>query len=162
MDFLRHGYNSLTHFHCFSLTHLSVDTREIFGDFEDARAEPRRTDSEELSVCAAVLGEGEAGEDSDAEFLDRTFRATQDEAEVVMGAIRNSIDANRFATYASLRNGVVTVQWEDKYFYGAVFYSFSVLVACFSWESLSNAPVSLFTFLTQIPYDYAYSLFGHS
>ena len=73
-------------------------------------------DSEELSVCATVLDEGDRGDESDVEFLDRTFRATQDEAEVVMGAIRDKIDSNRFAIYASLRNGVVTAQWKDKYF----------------------------------------------
>ena len=90
-----------------------------------------------------MLGEGGVVEDSHIEFLEKTFRATKDEAEVVSLAIRNSMGSNRFATYASLRIGVVAARWKDKYFYGVVFYSLGALSGVLFWNAPCNGPISL-------------------
>ena len=52
---------------------------------------------------------------SDEAFLDRVFRATEDEADGVMGKIRRSVDTTRFSAYTSLRHGVLTAQRGDKF-----------------------------------------------
>ena len=81
-----------------------------------------KEDFDYVSDCETVLDEGGSLEDSDTEFLERAFRATEDEADAVLGGIRNVVDPARFAISSSLSNGVVTVQWEDDAFFA--FYYF--------------------------------------
>ena len=97
----------------FRLINISArDSHRIFRNLDNRAPQSGFDDLGNFSDSGTVFDEGDKPEESDCEFLNRTFRSSGETAEGFLGLIRGKINASRFDSHSSIKNGTVTVQWK--------------------------------------------------